>query len=427
MNTTTFETLDKTLAFESYIFERDMNSLVDMYTEQYITEGVLDGLKSILDKIVRVAFTYIKTLKEYVFLSYKKRDFDRLYNKIGEMLKKYPNFGTYKITIPDTLKDYELGNAISSLKRIELLKNDYRLYTMVSNLDQYLYKSIRTPNGTTTVNNLYKYSKNEIDAFDKKMEDMKSTLLSVKKLLEVSEYRDITVVDIMKSFCYAIKEMVQFIYRRLVINVESVYYSLSHSVTEKVYEVGNAYIEESFPDDYEKRIEDIQKSYGTLKYKYSTSLNKMKFRIYESETNEQKCAMLISPGVIIVEKGFFKQPTGIQEAVILHEMGHEYVFTRDGHRGDEDLIRQIKRKEKYFQSFVNKYPQFKEYKDIYDTELFYLIDESLADEFSKKRVGKRIYDKTILNRFKDDLDSTMNISDSDKKINMDNMRTRLKM
>lgn len=427
MNTATFETLDKTLAFESYIFERDMNSLVDMYTEQYLTEGVLDDLKSILDKIVRVAFTYMKTLKEYVFLSYKRKDFNRLYNKIGDMLKKYPNFGDYDINIPDTIKDYELGNAMSSLKRIELLKTDYRLYNMVSSLERYIYKTIYTSaNGTTTVNNLYKYSKAQIDIFDEKLEDMKSTLLSVKKLLEASENSNITTIDIMKSFCYAVKEFVQTIYRRLVINVELVYHSLSNTVTEKVYEVGDAYVEESFPDGYDKHIDEIKKKYGNFKYKYSTTVNKMDFRIFESENDERRCAMIFPSGIIIVEKGFFNQPTGIQEAIILHEIGHKYQHTTMGHHGDDDLIQQIKRKEKLFQSFVNKYPHYKKYKDIYETELFYLVDESLADEFAKKRVGKGFYNKALLDRYKNDLDKA-NLSDVDKEYNLDEMRTRLKM
>lgn len=421
------DNLNSILIQEDTIFNRDIDYLYNYYCSDIYNEKSAISLGiDILDKISRVVFTYIKTLREYLSTSYSRKSYIRLYEKMGETIKKYPDLGNEAIIIP-YIKNDEIKSVEDMIDRLTLFKDNRKLYDIVSKYQISRASLTKQPVYKSTVKDLYKSCGNSLDAYDEHIEEIKKDLLSVKRIIQKSKYNNSRgIINEFVDFCKILKESVQHQYTIIVLQTELLHDSLRFLVHKKINNAEFKYVESSTKVN-KNFIKSIENDFGKLTYKQTRKIGNFKVRIYES--NKPNSSALIYDGkCIIVEKGFFDIPEGMQEAIIYHEIGHymsgDFGFDDESkYPSERENIKYVKKVKKYFDKEINKSIFKDDYYDIYDSELLYLLGENNADNYSAKFLGKKLVKTTLMEHISDILKNN-GYTENNYRFNMDRMKIR---
>lgn len=422
------ENLTCLLSHEDSIFNRDLNYLVSYYQSDVYRESFVGDIGERLDKMSRVLYTYMKTLVEYMSLSYSKRSYIRLFDKMGETLKKYPEIGKERIIVPQ-FSDNDLVDYQNRIDRLNAYMKDKELYHIISGYQKMRASTQRETVYSTTIADLYKNCSNIIPEYDKVMEEIRKDIFSIKRIIRKSELAPSDSIKQFSDILQFFKSIVSMYYERAVIQMETLHQSMMKVVNEKISKASKMYVEDIVPEVEMKDI--ITKEMGKITYKYSIKIGNYKARVYEAE-RKNVSAINFRGNVIVVDNGFFKQPTGVQEAIIYHELGHymcgDFGLEKNKLPSEKDTQKSIREVKRIFDNEINKSPFKDLYTDIYESELIYLLGEYQADRYGADRVGKSTYKKALTNRFNKILDSDeRNLTDGSKRFNQDRMKIRMKL
>lgn len=415
-----FEEYDLDLYKLDNVFECE----IDLYELEYLSENVvLDGfslLKKILSKMIKIFLAYTKDIKEITTNYTTKIELKKNLKIIKKAVKTCPNLLKEKITfrlyVDFEKADNYYNTIVTNMSEHLRAISDVQLTNVIEGYDKYkadFFDKFVTINVSDAIDYVEK-SIIELDGF---INCQVKSLFDIKNILEEANNLEFNCATFFKCFIKKCRNELLRCSYILTLNVDDCIKGISKLVKKEVNEEVKKY-------KYEVSTKKMIKKSKFIKTIDAFGIT---FNIYETNYNQVSCCN-IGGNDIYVNKNFFNQPKGMQNAILFHEFGH-YINGDFNNRTlikEKNIIKGIQKDIKKFNKIVNKssYYDMKQLND--DTELIYLILELRADRFASKYVGKSLVSKSLIKRFDKELES-WDVSDELKKYNKFRMNLRTKM
>ena len=265
------------------------------------------------------------------------------------------------------------------------------------------------------------------------MSDYKSYVLYAKDLLkdvttmiQRAKENDYSIIEDFKTFCKGIQKAITRRYEIMVSNQYAIRFGVTKTIKDFIrLKSKNVKDIKFFYDGTEKPFSELTKTY---KYYDDIKIGDVTFKIYKSPYSD--ISTCISKDLsIIVGNNFFKMSPPIQEAVILHEMGHYFRghFDGVGLQDERKFEKFIKKKRKEFVRYLRKEGfYFKNQHDVNQT-VASILHELDADTYAANAIGKKLIRDALKKRNLEDIKLRRDLSDNEKRLTYMLLRVRAKM
>lgn len=387
------------------LIEREENkfltSLDLIYFEDFSISNLLEKGKEILHRIVEAFKTFVRNLATTVKAFVVKKQMQFRLMQIKRLIKKAPSFQYQKVDVymdpaSGKRRDRQMLEMRNLMTKMRLKKKDPRLYKIMESIHSDVMSAY--PRQTVTIAKAVQLLELEVGKFDKELDQSVYNLIHmVDATEEVAD--DPEIQKIVTTIASDLREDDSKRAKSLLRNMQNVFVKLRNSVSEKIL-YGKKYISKII-------FYNMQTGYPAIVNRKPVrwvDVDGMRVPIYKAwedvEPNSGTPALTYdvnldmgvdSPPIIVCYQDFFTLDQEVQDAVILHEIGH----IAKGHLIGDRLrdyakdLKELKKQQKMAQRYMDDNPgrnfwgsHGTSVKDI-DNEIWaYLFVEIEADKYA---------------------------------------------
>ena len=256
----------------------------------------------------------------------------------------------------------------------------------------------------------------------------KKMLKDVSFMIKNAKDLDYSIVDDFKLFCKGIQKAIVRRYEILVSNHYAIRFGVTKSIKDTIKKYSGTVKEINlfWDGDPNKGFKELRK---TSKHIDDIKIGDVTFAVYKAPYSDVCTCISRENKSILVGDNFFELSPPVQEAVLLHEMGHYYRghFKGVGLQNERKFEKFIAKKRKELIKYLHQEGyKFNSDKAINDT-LVGIIHELDADTYAANAIGKKLVRDALKEKNLSDIANRKDMTEIDKKMTYLLLRVRAKM